>query len=60
MNKWLHEHLWNTLPEHIIWLTLGAIILVLSGATPEEWLKLLIEKLPPFISPTASADTLLL
>jgi hypothetical protein len=60
MKKWLHEHLWNTLPEHIIWFTFGALILMLSGATPEEWINVLIEKLPPFISLTVSAGALAL
>jgi hypothetical protein len=60
MKKWLHEHLWNTLPEHIIWLTFGALILVLSGATPEEWIKSLIEKFPPFIFSSVSVGALAL
>jgi uncharacterized membrane protein YedE/YeeE len=60
MNEWLQEHLWNTLPEHIIWLTFGAIILVLSGAAPEEWLKSFIEKLIPSITHTMSVGTLAL
>jgi hypothetical protein len=58
MKNWLQEHLWNTFPEHIIWLTLGAIILMLSGVTPEEWIRVLIAKLPTFITPAVSIGTL--
>jgi hypothetical protein len=58
MKEWLREHIWNTLPEHIFWLLFAAIILVLSGATPEEWIKSLINIAMPSITSVMSINTL--
>ena len=60
MKEWLYEHLWKTLPEHTIWMLLCGVVLLLSGATPEEWVKRAVDQLPRAIVQTTSMDALAL
>jgi hypothetical protein len=58
MMKWLHEHLWTQIAEHIPWIIFGGVLLALTGFTPEEWINRAIDQLPRSIFSTVSIGTL--
>ena len=58
MKKWLYEHLWKTAPDHLFWIVGAALILIVSGATPEEWLQKAANQIHRDVIPMLSINTL--
>jgi hypothetical protein len=56
IKKWLDEHVWPQIADHITWIVLGGLLLAVTGFTPEEWVRLAISRLPiPTVSIAALA-----